>query len=87
MSFEKPTALEIILEEVIAFRLGKRFYGNYVNDLGLKGDEKLLEFGCGGGICTRFLAQILSKGGMVVALDTSDYWLKKVKKEMQDLTT
>jgi len=74
MSFENPTTLEKVV-----FRAEWALYGPlirpYLRRLGLRGDETLLEVGCGGGAVTKRLARALPNG-RVVSVDPSAYWVE-----------
>ncbi len=52
-------------------------YRPYYRTFGLKGDENVLDFGCGGGVGSCCLAEMLKKDGRLTCVDTSDYWVKK----------
>jgi 2-polyprenyl-3-methyl-5-hydroxy-6-metoxy-1,4-benzoquinol methylase len=57
-------------------------YQNYVKKLKLKGTEKVLEIGSGGGNLSRFLTRELFFGKLV-CLDKSKYWIKIAKKRLK----
>ncbi len=84
MSFENPSGIERISEEMLTYRLLKRYYRNQVRRLALEGDETALDLGCGGGPATRQLAAALPDG-RVIALDTSSYWLTKARRRLGSL--
>lgn len=54
----------------------------FVNSLHFNGNEKLLDFGCGGGALTGHLAKKL-KSGQVVGVDISPYWIEKARKRLK----
>jgi ubiquinone/menaquinone biosynthesis C-methylase UbiE len=84
--FEHPSILfffEDILKNLIG---GFLFYNRYFNTFELKGDERILDFGCGGGVGSRFLASRLNKGGYLTCIDTSSYWMTKAKKRLGKYT-
>jgi len=58
-------------------------YRNYIDKIELQGNEKVLEFGCGGGNLSRFLVERLPKGKLV-CIDNSEYWIDKSKKRLRD---
>ncbi len=77
MDFENPSALfvfEDILKNLIG---GPLLYNPYFKTFGLKGDERILDFGCGGGVGSRCLAEILNKAGHLTCIDVSNYWVKR----------
>jgi len=54
-------------------------YKPYVDSLDLKGNEKVLELGCGSGNLSKFVINKLSNKGYLTCIDNSDYWLSKAK--------
>jgi len=50
--------------------------------MNLTGNERVLDFGCGGGGCAKIIAQALWPQGYVTCVDTSKYWLNKAKKRL-----
>ncbi|HII02445.1 TPA: class I SAM-dependent methyltransferase [Methanosarcinaceae archaeon] len=85
MSFENPSFLEKIMEEILEYQILSRspLYKAYLRKLPLKGSEKVLEFGSGGGACSRHLVKILSKGGKLTCIDTSEYYISKARQRLQ----
>ncbi len=85
MNFENPGLLEKIMEEILEYRIMSHapMYKTYLMKLPLKGNEKVLEFGSGGGVCTRHLAKILSKEGKLTCIDISEYYISKARKRLQ----
>ena len=84
MSFENPNFMEVWLEELFINRIFARsIYKNYIEKFGLKGNEKILDFGCGGGVCARYIAELLSKEGFLTCVDTSKFWLSKAEERMK----
>jgi ubiquinone/menaquinone biosynthesis C-methylase UbiE len=61
---------------------GALLYNPYFRTFGLKGNEMLLDFGCGGGAGSRCLANLLDKGGHVTCVDISHYWMAKARKRL-----
>ena len=54
----------------------------FVESIGLKGDEKVLDFGAGWGENTRYISQRLKGDGRVTALDVSKQWQDVAKKRL-----
>ena len=80
--FEHPSVL-FVLEDSLKSLVGEPFmYNPYVKTFGLKGDERVLDFGCGGGVGSRCLANYLNKGGHLTCVDISGYWMKKARKRL-----
>ena len=61
---------------------GPLLYNPYFKTFGLKGNERILDFGCGGGAGSRCLANLLSKGGHLTCVDVSSYWIAKARKRL-----
>jgi ubiquinone/menaquinone biosynthesis C-methylase UbiE len=62
----------------------KGYYRKFVKSFGLKGSEKLLDFGCGPGSTSKFIAPILEKeGGELTCLDISEAWIERAKKHLR----
>ena len=68
---------------------GRTYYKSLVDQLNLKGNESILEFGCGFGFLAERLAKELNKTGNLTLIDLSEYLVeytgKKIKK-YQDKT-
>lgn len=62
---------------------GPLIYNPYFKNFGLKGDERILDFGCGGGTGSKCLANLLNESGHLTCIDTSCYWISKAKKRLQ----
>jgi len=61
----------------------KGYYRRFVGSFGLKGDEMVLDFGCGPGSTSKFIAQILEKrGGELTCLDISKTWIERARKHI-----
>lgn len=80
--FENPSFLEKFLEKTLKNWWGTLVYGPYVDSFNLKGDENVLDFGCGDGIGSRDIIKKLSAGGSLTCLDISSYWLNITKKRL-----
>jgi len=84
MSFENPTLVHLFVEEFLNYRLRKPLYEAHVKHMKLKGNEKVLDFGCGGGASSQPFLKELTKGGHLTCLDLSKFWLSKAKKRFKD---
>lgn len=71
------------LEDKLKGILGGFFYKPFIKDFGLKGDEHVLDFGCGGGVEARFVLEHLRDGGRITCVDLSDYWIQRAKKRLK----
>jgi ubiquinone/menaquinone biosynthesis C-methylase UbiE len=73
--------------------LGQRFltnpllgplYGRYVDQMGLRGDERVLDYGSGSGAAARHLAKRLEEGGgRLTCMDVSVRWQAAVRKVLR----
>ena len=80
--FDNPSFL-FRLEDKLKGFLGGLLYKTYIKDFALKGDERVLDFGCGGAVESRFLLAHLKNGGQLTCVDTSRYWIQKAKKRLK----
>jgi ubiquinone/menaquinone biosynthesis C-methylase UbiE len=81
--FERPSLLfRIEMDYVKPLLLGPRVYRPYVESLGLSGAERVMDYGCGNGVCLAYFARALEKGGIAVGLDSSRYMVEKAKKRL-----
>ena len=84
MSITEPSKTSVIAHEFFWFKLMKGYYGRFVGSFGLKGDEMVLDFGCGPGSTSKFIAKILEKGGgELTCLDISKTWIERAKKHLR----
>ena len=80
--FDHPSTL-FILEDRLKNLLGGPFlYNRYFKKFALKGNERVLDFGCGGGTGSRCLANLLDKGGHLTCIDASRYWMARARKRL-----
>jgi ubiquinone/menaquinone biosynthesis C-methylase UbiE len=83
VDFDKPSFL-FLLEDRLKGLLGcPLYYGSYFQSFGLKGDEKVLDFGCGGGAGSRCLLKLLNRGGHLTCIDISDFWIERAKRRLR----
>jgi ubiquinone/menaquinone biosynthesis C-methylase UbiE len=80
--FEHPGTLFILEDKLRALLGGSLLYRRYFRTFELAGNETVLDFGCGGGIGSRYLANLLGTGGHLTCIDTSRYWLAKARKRL-----
>jgi len=84
MSITEPSKTSIRMHEFFWLRLMKGYYRRHVDSFNLKGEEKVLDFGCGPGSTAKFIAQNLhKKGGELTCLDLSKIWIERVKKHLK----
>jgi ubiquinone/menaquinone biosynthesis C-methylase UbiE len=83
LDFEKPSPL-FVLEDMLKGLVGcPLLYSPYYRAFKLKGDEKVLDFGCGGGAGSRCLAQLLNRNGHLTCIDVSNHWINKARKRLR----
>lgn len=83
VDFEHPSILFVLEDMLKGLIGGPILYNAYFKNFGLKGDEKVLDFGCGGGASSRCLANLLNRGGYLTCVDTSSYWIKKATNRLK----
>ena len=82
IDFDSPSAL-FVFEDILKGLIGgPLLYNPYYRTFGLKGDERVLDFGCGGGAGSRCLRKILKNNGHLTCVDISNYWIKRAKKRL-----
>jgi 2-polyprenyl-3-methyl-5-hydroxy-6-metoxy-1,4-benzoquinol methylase len=83
MSITEPSRASVRLHEFFWLKVMKGYYRKFVESFGLKGDEKVLDFGCGPGATSKFIVQTLeAKGGALTCFDLSRAWIERAKKNM-----
>lgn len=81
MDFQNPSRAQIVLHE-IAYALMGGFYRRYAQSLGLRGDERVLEIGSGGGALSEHLLGHLTAGGSLTCVDTSAVWMDRARRRL-----
>lgn len=81
MSIEKPRLVDR-LDDILIRIFAGFVYKPYIDSLKLKGNEKVLEFGCGSGNLSKFVINKLSNKGFLTCIDNSNYWLSKAKTKL-----
>jgi ubiquinone/menaquinone biosynthesis C-methylase UbiE len=80
--FEHPSALFVFEDMLKGLIGGPLLYYPYFKTFGLKGNEKVLDFGCGGGAGSRCLLKFLNQQGHLTCIDTSNFWIDKARKRL-----
>ena len=80
--FEHPSTLFILEDKLKNLLGGPLLYNPYFKTFALKGNESVLDFGCGGGVGSRCLVNLLGKGGHLTCVDVSHYWITKARKRL-----
>ena len=81
--FEHPSILFILEDKLKNLIGGSLFYNRYFETFKLEGNERVLDFGCGGGVGSHALANLLNKGGYLTCIDVSSYWIAKARKRLE----
>ncbi len=79
MAFHEPSPAEVALTKFIMTIIEGPFYRKYVEGIGLKGDERVLEFGPGSGKMSKYIVQGLPAGHLTI-VDRSTVWTEVVRK-------
>ena len=82
-SFYEPPALEVGLTLGLGLTLLSPYYRRFARTLNLRGDERVMDFGSGSGICTRHIAARLQKGGHLDCVDISHDWMRVIRKTLR----
>ena len=81
--FDNPSALFRFEDTLKGLIGGPLYYDPYFRSRGgFRGDEQVLDFGCGGGASTRSIATRLTRGGSVTGVEISSYFSEKAKKRV-----
>jgi len=88
--FEHPSILFILEDKLKGLLGGPLLYYPYYRTFGLKGNENVLDFGCGGGAGSRCFANLLGKDGHLTCgkdghltcVDVSSHWIAKARKRL-----
>jgi ubiquinone/menaquinone biosynthesis C-methylase UbiE len=81
MDFVDPPCLFVLVDGVLGPRLFRALYRRYARSIDLQGHEHVLEFGCGSGGVSEYLAPRL-KDGALVCLDISPPMLRIAEKRL-----
>lgn len=82
--FERPPWIQLIAEEIIFNLLGNiLWYGPLVRSIEIKGDEKLLDFGCGSGFLIKYMAGSRLKEGKITGVDSSKFYIQRARKKLK----
>jgi ubiquinone/menaquinone biosynthesis C-methylase UbiE len=81
--FNNPSALFRFEDRLKGLIGGPLYYAPYFRSRGgFRGDEQVLDFGCGGGVSTRSIAAELTQGGSVTGVDISAYFSERARKRV-----
>lgn len=85
--FQAPGLLDLLSDALLQHGLARRLYSGYADSLGLQGNEKVLELGCGSGALSRHIASRLSQGSRLTCLDTSKAWIEVARRRLRGSPT
>ena len=83
MSIVDPSRTEVALILLISNLTRRLRYHGFIEDIDLKGNEQVLDFGSGWGDNTRYISDTLDEGGRVYALDISSKWQGIIKRRLR----
>jgi len=81
VDFDNPSFL-FKLEDTLKGFLGRFMYKSYIESFDLKGDEHILDFGCGGGVESRYIMKQLQGNGQLTCVDVSKYFMERARKRL-----
>jgi ubiquinone/menaquinone biosynthesis C-methylase UbiE len=84
LDFDNPSPL-FRFEDWLKGLIGGPLYyePHFRSQGGFRGDEQVLDFGCGGGVGTRSIAASLAGGGAVTGVDPSSYFTEKARRRLE----
>lgn len=83
LSFYEPPPLEIRLTLGLGLTLLSPYYSRFAHSLNLNGDERVLDFGSGSGVCARHIAARLQNGGGLDCVDISRGWMQVIRRTLR----
>ena len=78
-----PSALEVLTARLMLHGLLSGSYRRFVDGIGLRGDERVIDFGAGSGAAARHLAKRLQAGGHLTCVDISAAWQSAAHKTLR----
>jgi len=79
-----PSGLEICTTRLMLHGLLSGSYRRFVDGMGLRGDERVLDYGSGSGAAARHLAKGLQAGGQLTCIDVSARWQVVIRRVLRD---
>jgi ubiquinone/menaquinone biosynthesis C-methylase UbiE len=84
IDFENPPKLFLIEDRFKAVLGGPLFFNPIFRRCGgFRGNERVLDFGCGGGVSTRCIAKQLNRGGSVTGVDISSLMVGRAERRLR----
>jgi ubiquinone/menaquinone biosynthesis C-methylase UbiE len=81
MVITEPGRLEVLVNGWLMSAVGRFWYWGFINSMGLRGDERIIDYGSGTGIGAWCAAQVL-KNGHVTCVDVSKAWLDAARRRL-----
>ena len=82
--FIEPTQIEVQLTLALGLTLLSPYYRSFANSLDLNGNESVMDFGSGSGVCSRHIAARLQKSnGKLTCVDISAVWQRVIQKTLR----
>ena len=80
----EPDRVEVLAAPLFTNLLLSPLYRRYVDEMGLRGDERVLDYGSGSGAAARHLAKRLrAGGGHLTCVDVSARWQKVLRRVLR----
>lgn len=83
VSFHEPPPLEIKITLALGLTVLNPYYRSFARSLNLRGNEQVLDFGSGSGVCSRHIAARLEQGGHLTCVDISRGWMEVIHKTLR----
>ncbi len=83
LSIYEPPPLEIKITLGLGLTVLSPYYRSFAHSLNLRGDERVLDFGSGSGVCSRHIAACLQRGGHLDCVDVSNDWMNVARKTLR----
>ena len=78
MDFDNPSIGFRLENKIFWYFGGPLLYNGFIKTFNLKGSEKVLDFGCGGGVGSKAVLKYLKQDGHLTCVDTSKYWINVI---------
>ena len=83
MGLENPSSFTVFLHRYVQGPVIRPLFKKLIYNIGLKGDEHVLDFGSGWGEASNIFAGIVcEKGGHLTCVDVSEKWMNVVRKRL-----
>jgi len=83
LSIYEPPPLEIKITLGLGLTILSPYYHSFAQSLNLHGDERVLDFGSGSGVCSRHIAACIQRGGHLDCADISHGWMNIARKTLR----